>query len=87
MKETAAMGVAHRTDSIANYDVPHAMVHINAGLKAKTLPLAKEHLKHVKGHVQNIKKMASTMAPRVKALPGVKKELSDLDKVKTIMKK
>ena len=86
MKETAAMGMAHRADSISNYDGPHLITHLNKAVKAKNLPLAQEHAKHALAHAKNIMNKAQEMPSRLKALPGVKKEMSDLNKVRAITK-
>lgn len=78
-KARAVQRLVHTADNIGGRDLPHAIIHAQDALKAKTLPEAKDHIKRVMGHLKeasNQSGMQHEVIPMV--VPGAAREAKRL---------
>jgi hypothetical protein len=66
--------IAHTIDNIGGRDLPHAIIHSQDALKAKSLPEAKDHITRVLGHLNEASKQSGMLSEAIKTVPGVVKE-------------
>ncbi len=76
--DRAKQRIAHTIDNIGGRDLPHANIHLQDALHAKTMKETKDHINRALGHIKEASEQSGMLSEAIKVVPGVVKEANRL---------
>ena len=77
-KQRNTQRIVHTIDNIGGRDLPHANIHLQDALHAKSMKETKDHITRALGHIKSASEQSGMLSESIKQVPGVTKEANRL---------